>query len=239
MNKEEINYLIKQGYSSKQIQELINNEQVPMQNELEQAYQNASQPQYNDPSSNSMFAISPDDNLVRWQLELDNILERVEHILRGDKVTCIKGNVIWEKNDDPAKQILNDYGVGLILRLLTSYLNRNTILSNYSEDEINYKVYDFGCELSDLFYMKYEDMGLDSIEKRKEYPMLVREIVDVVNSAYCRALNGKTLDVINKVMQINQNESQMMQPNININGGGYGKQRSVLNPLRYIRGANY
>jgi hypothetical protein len=111
------------------------------------------------------------DNLIKWQLELDSILERVEHILRGDKPQMKNGNMLWIMPTKDQEMIFNDYGVSEIMRILTMYLNRNTILSNYDEDTINWKVFDFGNEISDLIFLKYEEMGLNTLEKRKRYPM--------------------------------------------------------------------
>ena len=44
------------------------------------------------------------------------------------------------------------------MNIMSFYLNRNTILSNYDETTINWKVYDFGYELVDLIFTRYEDM---------------------------------------------------------------------------------
>lgn len=107
----------------------------------------------------SMFNTGDNVNLVEWQLELDNILERIDHLLRGDELKFDnKGNVTWRDTQDKAKQIFNEYGVQEVLRVLSMYLNRNTILSNYDENTINWKVYDMGIELTDLVFMKYNIM---------------------------------------------------------------------------------
>jgi len=177
------------------------------------------------------------DNLIKWQLELDSILERVEHILRGDKPRMVNGNMLFVPADKDEEKIFNDYGVAEIMRVLTMYLNRNTILSNYDEETINWKVMDFGYEVSDLIFLKYEEMGLDNLEKRKRYPMIVRELVDAVHSGYLRALNGGERDSLRQARTISQSENI---PPMGGMGGmpGYGlpRERSVLNPMRYLRG---
>ena len=247
----------------------------------------------------SAFTPQNQDNLIKWQLELDNILERAEHILRGDVLVFESGNLIWKKNDITTNNILNEYGVQEIMRVLSTYLNRNTVLSDYEDEEIREKVLDFGKELNDLFFMKYEEIfnyptyqeckeiflkkkrdkemeiqdiykdifGLRvsedvvndivmvekgyqeivlelkrirndlTLAKRKNYPMLHRQLVDIVHSAYKRALHGGERRSLREARQITQSESlQAGQGGVTVNAMGNQQQRGVLNPMRYIAG---
>jgi len=109
--------------------------------------------------ANSMFQAQEDSNLIEWQLELDDLLERVDHLLRGHELKYDdKGNQFWKESDDRVNKLFNEYGVQEILRILSMYLNRNTILSNYKEEVIDLKVYDFGIRLTDLIFNKYDKM---------------------------------------------------------------------------------
>lgn len=154
-------------------------------------------------------------------------------MLRGDRPRFVNGNLIFVPPDDVNDKILNDFGVSEVMRTLTMYLNRNTILSNYDEDTINWKVLDFGKEIVDLFYLKYEAMGLDTLEKRKLYPILVREIVDIVHSSFLRALNGGERASLHEARQITQQES--IVGNVPSNGG-IVRERSIFNPMRFFGG---
>jgi len=245
-------------------------------------------------AQHSAFAPQMQDNLIKWQLELDNILERAEHILRGDKLAFVNGNLIWQSNENIESNILNDYGVAEVMRVLSMYLNRNTILSDYNDEEIREKVLDFGRELSDLFYMKYQEMGLNisfqeafnkmhgvehevifseqgikigilsddnsmqylllntpqikevqitqnklALEKRKNYPMLIRELVDIVHSAYKRALHGGEKRSLREARQITQSEQITgVGSGVTVNAGQQAQTRGVLNPFRYIVSKN-
>ena len=188
-------------------------------------------------ASQTLVSGGTQDNLIKWQLELDSILERVEHMLRGDKPKFVNGNLIFVPAIDDKDRILNDFGVAEIMRILSMYLNRNTILSNYDEETINFKVYDFGNEVADLFYLKYEDMGLNSLEKRKLYPIIIRELVDTVHSSYLRALHGGERQSLHESRSVNQSETIVPQ------GMGYAvggqpvmRERSILNPMRLFGG---
>lgn len=264
-------------------------EHAPIQNYLE-----AMQEQQEDPrqyASNTIVAGGEDQNLVQWQLELDSILERIEHMLRGDKPKFINGSLIFSPPTSNEERIFTEFGIGEIMRILSMYLNRNTILSNYDEDTINWKVYDFGKEVSDQIYLKYEVMfatmtmedcfrkvfdtnaklikvsekewiyekehpdgsknliqltpeelalvlkeyRTQKLEKRKLYPMIVRQLVDIVHSAYLRALNGGERLSLHEARSVHQNETFIPGVNVNLQGQGI-RQRSPLNPMRYIKG---
>lgn len=207
------------------------------QNSLMNSYNEAMNIQHQDPrigASNTLVSGQKyDDSFAKWQLELDSILERVEHMLRGDKPKFVNGSMIYVPTDNPKERIFNDFGISEIMRVLSMYVNRNTILSNYDEETINGKVLNFGKELRDLIYLKYEDMGLDTLEKRKLYPMMVRQLVDIVHSAYLRALNGMENRGLRETRNVTENITpmggmQMPMPMM--------RERSIINPARYIFG---
>ncbi len=220
-----------QGYTDAEIAQAEQEALREESSSLQQSYQQALQQQSTDPrqfASNTLISgLQNQDNLIKWQLELDSILERVEHMLRGDKPEFINGNLIFVPPKDPKHIVLNDFGVSEIMRVLSMYVNRNTILSNYDEDTINWKVFDFGNEITDLFYLKYESMGLGSLEKRKLYPILVRELVDFVHSAYLRALHGGERTALREARQVTQSEivNPMMQ------SGQMPGQRGILSKM--------
>lgn len=220
------------GFSDQDIQEALNEvDRDDSQSNLQQSYQRTIQSAATDPraiASNSMFGSNPQQDLVKWQLELDSILERVEHMLRGDRVSFKDGHLMWIPSKNDKDKVLNDFGVNELMKILSMYLNRNTILSNYDEDTINVKVFDFGNDVSDLIYLKYESMGLSDLEKRKLYPMLVRMMVDVVHSSYLRALHGGERQGLRENMSVIQQQPMMPMQ--------MPTQRGLLNPMRYMGG---
>jgi hypothetical protein len=230
----------KQGYSEYEIQSAIKELESE---ELTNSYTQVQKRQNYNPMQNSQmsaFAIKADDNLIRWQLELNDILERAEHILKGDVPTFEENQVIWKPNPFPEDNPMNIVGVQEIMKILAMYVNRNTILSDYSNEEINIKVYDFGREVNNLIFMRYDDFGMNNEEKKKNYPILVREIVDIVHSAYKRALDGAEKRSLREMINVSQNTSTSAQLNPNgmtINNGGVTpRERGLLNPMRIIKG---
>jgi len=184
----------------------------------------------------SAFAGAEDDNLIKWQLELDNILERIDHLLRGHRLEFNNGHIVWTAAKNEDEVLLNDYGVNEILRILSLYLNRNTILSNYTEEQVETKAFDFGTEVADLIEFKYEEMGLNTQKKMMVYPMLLRELVDVIHSAYLRALKGGERQSLREARQVMQQAPAFGSNQGMVGNGMPGKERGLLNPLRYIRG---
>ena len=226
ITQEEIQDLRKQGYTDDQIRE---------------AMEEMSGDDDNDPharSQTSAFTTQKDENLIRWQLELNDILERAEHILRGDVPKYERGILIWVKSEHPEKNPLSEWGVQEVMKILSMYINRNTILSDYDNTEINWKVFDFGRRINNLFFMRYDELGMDNEQKRKNYEILIGEMVDLVHSSYKRALHGGERRSLREMISVQQtHQSAGMQNNM-----GYGgmpmqpKERSILNPARLFKG---
>jgi hypothetical protein len=231
LSQDDIAQYHKDGYTDVEIQNALDS---ATNSQLKTTY-DPSQQQNTDPrrlASNSYIAGAYNENLIQWQLELDSILERIEHMLRGDQPTFNNGSIMWTPPQDKNEEILNHYGVAEVMRVLSNYVNRNTVLSNYDEDTINDKLLDLGRELKDLFYLKYEAFGWDTLEKRKLYPIIVRELIDVCHSAYLRALHGGERESLREARTVSQTDNGM--GGININTAPQMRERGIFNPLRYI-----
>lgn len=146
-------------------------------------------------------------SMVLDQLDLSQELQRIEHLLRGHIIKVNdQGIEYWDEEiTDECPAPLNEYGVRVIMKLVSFYLNKNKLLSNYGEEIINQKMEDFSIELADLIFMKYREMGMDTCEKRKMYSVIVREIQDAVHDTYLRALGGKERDSLRKHWNITEN----------------------------------
>lgn len=239
LSGQEVNELKDLGYNEYEIQQALKEIE---EEDLSQSYNQVNQNRGYDArksSQMSAFASRSDDNIVKWQLELNDILERAEHILKGDVPKFDNGFVVWKPNPKPENNPINEYGVQEIMKILAMYVNRNTILSDYNNTEINIKVYDAGREINNLFFMRYDDFGMDTEEKKKNYPIIVREIIDIIHSAYKRALFGAEKKSLREMISIQQStQTQGLLPQgQSINQQGVPlKERSLLNPMRFIRG---
>ncbi len=240
LSPQDIEDLRRKGFKDEEIAEALKLLEEEEKNELQRSYDRLKGVSNSNNTSNSYssFGMKNSDDIARWQLELNDILERAEHVLKGDVVVFENGELVWKENPNPQNNTLNKYGVQLCMKLLSMYINRNTILSDYKEDEIRYKVLDFGKRINDLIFLKYEEMGMDTEEKRKEYAALVGSMTDIVHSAYARAKDGRERDSYRKMISVSQSNSNnnAMQGGTPINLGTSPKVRGILNPMRYLAG---
>jgi hypothetical protein len=192
----------------------------------------------------SLFQSEESVNLIQSQLEVDALLERIDHLLRGHELKFDgQGNLSWQKPKNQENQIFTEYGVQEILRFVSMYINKNTLLSYYDQETINWKVYDIGYDLTDFIFLKYDKMFRYETEdelkdKIKIYILTVRELVDAIHSCYQRALFGEERASLRKAMYVTQNANPnsplmgMQNPynNTNVNGGF-----NLFNPITWLK----
>lgn len=122
--------------------------------ESEQIRRNSIENQF---SQTSDFLPKIDQNLIEYQLDLKEELDRIHHLLSGHVIKKdADGNEYWDEPDDDRLKIFSEYGVKRLMNIIQFYINRNTLLSNYDDETIKWKVRDFGIELADLIFVQYE-----------------------------------------------------------------------------------
>ena len=179
----------------------------------------------------AMSGMPSEENLIKYQLDMREELDRLYHILRGDEIKQVGNSVVYVEQKNINLRPFNDFGVNLLMNIMTSYLNKNTILSYYEEPEIFYPIIlEFGNELSDLILERCLEMGMDTEDKIKMYPMIVKELVDSVHNAYRRALFGRELNSLRTARTITQRDDNSQNHNFGMGVTPNVKKRS-LNPL--------
>lgn len=130
----------------------------------------------------SLFGVPSEDNLIRWQLDLKEDIDRIYHLLKGDQIKEDKeGNVSYEPASHDDLKPFNEFGVQMIMNIISFYLNRNTLLSNYSEDRIDEKVLDFGRRLYALIHNRYEEIMI-TVDLKKEIEKLIGKEIKILPS---------------------------------------------------------
>ena len=157
----------------------------------------------------TLFQDKEEDNLIKYQLDIERSLARIERLLRKqiqkrDKKT---GSVYYV--DCPENEILNEYGVNEIMNLLSTYVNKEIMLSCYDDRQIDKIMEQFGEEVIDFVYTNMEKFGLDTSEKKKHYPIIVMNIINLVDATYRKALDGLTLENLKTARVVNQTEPLM------------------------------
>lgn len=167
--------------------------------------------------SSASYRGQEDPNLIQYQIDTGDMLEKIEHFLRGEYIAKDKdGNESWarpkktiklknkktgvvrsEEVEDTTLVLFNDYGVNSILSIIGNYIDRNTILSFYDEMRINEILADLGDELANFIYCNYEKMGMDTDFKKTRFQLTVLTILHSIESTYRRSLRGKTMEDLN------------------------------------------
>ncbi len=181
-------------------------------------------------TAGSMFAANQDPNLIEYQLDMDNILERIEHLLKGEKLVVKKGVASYEAAAED-ERVFNEYGVQFLMNIMSFYLNRNTVLSNYSEERIYQILFDLGNELTDQIFLSYKKMGMNTREKKKRYSIIVLELIHTVESAYNRALQGGERESLRTARMVTQNADPSMRMQQPI---APTQKRSIFKPSTWV-----
>jgi hypothetical protein len=88
--------------------------------------------------------------LVRWQLELNDVCDDIEHFLRGD--VLVNGEWAPER----AARLMSEEGIKSFLTILRGRLHKGIILSNFSEKEILPIMYRIAKEVTNFIYLKHD-----------------------------------------------------------------------------------
>ena len=183
----------------------------------------------------TMFGGAENENLVKWQLDIKEELQRIEHLLRKHVPKRDSNGQEYFAEPEKKDQLLNEHGVNFILNLLGWYLNKNIILSNFDDEQINLRVHQFARELTNYLHNNYEKMGLNNTDKLKEVPLLVLNLVNTVEAAYNRALHGGERESLRTARSVHQTEP--------LGGFGYPQQQvmpptkkfSLMNPTSWTK----
>lgn len=180
----------------------------------------------------TIFNEEENENLIKFQLDIKEELSRIERLLRKQiPVKDDKGNETWK--DCPENQIFNEVGINEILNLLAWYLNKNIILSNFSLEEINMRMKQLHKRLTNFVYENAIRFGMVTKDKIRHYPMVVMNIVNTIEAAYMRALNGgerESLRTARTVTQSDQLNQQLKYPTIK-----QQKKFSLLHPSTWVK----
>ena len=133
-------------------------------------------------------------SLADSQLEVDNIKSEIYHLLRQDKLGEIvagSGKLEWVSLTKRINRVLSDEGVDRFMQVIHFYINKNTLLSNFSEPEIKRLMLKFVREINDLILLKYQilfseptfeeckEIILEKIENKKKMKIFSSEILGI------------------------------------------------------------
>jgi len=144
-------------------------------------------------SANAMaqyYLQEQDKGLASAQLEVDSIKEEIYHLIRQDNQKEIRGKFQWIPLENQGGRTLSDWGVDRIMQIIHFYINKNTLLSNFNEEQINRLMLRFIRELNDLILLKYQvifreptfeeckKIILDKLDNRQKMRIFAMEIIE-------------------------------------------------------------
>lgn len=144
-------------------------------------------------------------NIMELILNSDKILARIETFLRQLRPEK-RGNGYVLVDPPKGERVLNETGIHEIMAQLAWYINPDVILSNYTEEEVNVIVLNFGIEFSDFMHLNMENFGMNTRQKQRYYNMLCTNIINIVDATYHRSIGGKALEALNKSVMVTQSE---------------------------------
>jgi len=98
-------------------------------------------------------------NLADSQLDCERILFELYHSLKQDvlRPNPNKDGVLdWFEINDPKKRVFTDEGIDEIMQVMKTYINKETLLSNFDDKKINERMLDFCLAFNGKFMLKYE-----------------------------------------------------------------------------------
>lgn len=133
-------------------------------NEAEEALQNttlagAVGQQAQSSAAAQYFLDEKQKGLAETQLEVDSIIIKCYHLLKQEVIIPDEeegGTLKPKVLSDEKQRILTEEGVERIMQIIHFYVNKNTLLSNFDEKQINRIMLRFLTELNDLFLLKYQ-----------------------------------------------------------------------------------
>lgn len=97
-----------------------------------------------------------DPNFSQWQLSPQDVIEYIEHSLRGE---------MWDSKDKKwvrkGKRRMNEQGIQAVVGEVNDRVNKIVIMSNFDENMINGWLWDLGHDLAAEMFLRYYDWEID------------------------------------------------------------------------------
>lgn len=181
----------------------------------------------------TLNAARTDGNFLHHQISTDELLEKLEHFYRGDYKAIDKGDIMWKKQTNKELITFNEFGVTSIMEIVSKYIDRNTVLSSYTEDRIYQIIGDIGNDLILFILCNYKQIGMDTYFKKTKFRVIITTTAHLIENCYRRAIGAKTL--------IELNQSRVVGQFQNVPYGMNSRQQQPVkrsNPIQRLLGFN-
>ena len=120
----------------------------------------AGQTQKNAAEAAQYYLEEKEKGIVDIQLEVDSIKSDIYHLLRQDRqfIDDETQKIEWKPLENNVERTLTDWGVERIMQVIHFYINKNTLLTNFDQKQINSVMLTFMNETNDLILLKYQNL---------------------------------------------------------------------------------
>ena len=132
------------------------------------------------------------------QLDPENLLTDIEHRIRGEIKNRFSGE--WEKVNKKIQ--ISEELVSNFMSFLGSIVNQNTVMSNYSQGEVNAMLENIIEFIKQDFVINKEVYGLK--DNYSEYNRIGFIILNTVSAVFKRSLGGAESKRIFKMLKVNE-----------------------------------
>ncbi len=119
------------------------------------------------------------DDFMKEIVEVDDLIERIEHMLRGEFFNGIT-NKFEKQHEDP---LVNEEGIFRIMSIIRSHIHKHLHLTNFSEEDVRRLAYEVCMALIDLLAINQEVFGI----KKSDLTIIKTNIDHMVYTALRRA----------------------------------------------------
>lgn len=126
-----------------------------------------------------------DPDFSRWQLDPKDVLELIEHSLRGEVWRASGDSGTWE-TPDGVTPMMNERGIQFILKKVTTVVNRVVIMSNLDEVAMNELLEDTSFFLASNMVRRFwptNDWEMDFKDFDEVYWMIMVLVESCLNRA--------------------------------------------------------
>jgi len=152
-------------------------------------------------------------DLIRWQLELGDITDDIEHFLKGE----FKSEGEWKKGGKP---LMNAEGIKSFVTLLRSRMHKGMILSNLEREDIRRMMHDIEYEIIGFIYLNAEryEIGYESFDT------ICNLTTQNCFATFRRAKDGQTQKILGTIQK-------RLEQVVSNTSGGNRRGRSTLKQM--------
>ena len=116
------------------------------------------------------------EDFSKWRLNPEEILALLEHNFRGEI-----WDIVQKQWKDTGRRLMNEEGISMMISTAATRINKVTMLTNFSEDEIFQQMRFFEIQLVGIIFSKLNDFEIESLSDADH---IIESIIGLAFAAY-------------------------------------------------------